>query len=181
MKWRYSSTLFSISAQDGAEYSASCPGCFDPREEAPVPTQHKAWWVLQVVWMLQTRKTAYSQQESNHDSSFFQPKAQSPYHLIFQVDSLYHKFVHPMTNQGLNVLGIFRHSTAWYRLIYVKCLLHRIHLHYIHKVLNQLNPLSIRIIVSCKWTNQVTREILLQHLWKQISHRLNGYHQTKVP
>jgi hypothetical protein len=34
-EWRYSSTHSLTSALDGGEWSASCPGCFTPRERAP--------------------------------------------------------------------------------------------------------------------------------------------------
>jgi hypothetical protein len=34
-KWRYSSTHIFTSALDGGEWSASCPGCLNPRERAP--------------------------------------------------------------------------------------------------------------------------------------------------
>jgi hypothetical protein len=34
-EWRYSFTHSLILALDGGEWSASCPGCFTPRERAP--------------------------------------------------------------------------------------------------------------------------------------------------
>jgi len=60
----------------GLSIQPHAPAALTPGEEAPVTTEQEAWWVLQLVWMLQTRKTVCSQQESKMTlPSFVQPKA----------------------------------------------------------------------------------------------------------
>jgi hypothetical protein len=75
-EWRYSATL-SLTALDGGEWSASCPGRFTPRERAPV-THWIGGWVhpRAVLDAVVKRKVPSSRRESNPRIPIVQPVAQ---------------------------------------------------------------------------------------------------------
>jgi len=51
-------------ALDGDEWSASHPGCFNPREKVPVPTGEEAGWATEPVSMQWQRENTQSLPET---------------------------------------------------------------------------------------------------------------------
>jgi hypothetical protein len=44
------------SEMDGAEWSASCPGCFISKKEHLIPTKQEAGWTPKMIWILYGKK-----------------------------------------------------------------------------------------------------------------------------